>query len=193
MISAVSSLDSYTQASQTDPAKMLQQMLAKMFAQADTSGDGTISQDEFSQFLSANPRADRMLSRLVNPMSSIGTTGTDSATSTGAATPATASDIFKAIDTNGDGSISKDELAAAMQKARSHGHHHHGGTQDAQATDNSQASIIINLISSPSQADGSTSTTDSTGAASTVAAAGNTQSQLLAEILTQGAKIDIYA
>jgi Ca2+-binding EF-hand superfamily protein len=199
MISPISSQDYYNQTQQTDPAAMLQQMVNKMFSKADSTGDGTISQDEFSQYLSANPRAERMLSRLATTTGTSSTSATDSSTSTGVAAPTTADDIFKAVDTNNDGSISKDELAAAMQKARPHGHHHHGGggggseaSQGTQGTQSQQANIIITLLNASSQT-GATSTA-STGTASTGAAStGTSLGQLLAEIQTQGATIDIYA
>ena len=75
MINAISSQDYFNQDQQINPAAMLQQMVEKLFAKADSGGDGTISADEFSEFLSANPRAERMFSRLVS------TTGTQGLTS----------------------------------------------------------------------------------------------------------------
>jgi Ca2+-binding EF-hand superfamily protein len=186
MISAVSSQDNYNQAVQMDPATMIKKMLDKLFAKADANGDGTVSQDEFTQFMSANPKAAKMFSRLLSA------TGADSTgAASGTATTSSVDDIFKQIDTNGDGSVSKDELAAAMQKMHPKGHHHHAETQDAQGSSNSQTSIVINLISSASGSNSSTNSTGSTG--STGANSGTAQSQLLAEILTQGVKVDVYA
>jgi Ca2+-binding EF-hand superfamily protein len=197
MVSAISSQDYYNQYQQTDPATMLQQMIDKMFTKADSTGDGTISKDEFSQFLSANPRAEKMFSRLVSTGGFSSSSPLDSTTSTGVATPATADDIFNAIDTNGDGSISKDELTAAMQKARPHGHHHHGGgsggSQETQGTQSQQANIIITLLNASSQTGATSTDSTATAASSRSASPNNMAAQLLAEIQTQGSTIDIYA
>ena len=78
---------------------------------------------------------------------------------------AQADQLFSKIDTNGDGSISTNEIQSAMQKAHGGGHHHHhaGGAGGSGGSDPLQS-----LLSSAS-ADGTTSqsTTNSDGSTTT--------------------------
>jgi Ca2+-binding EF-hand superfamily protein len=73
----------------------------RLIGQADTNGDGQLSQDEIAQSLQAGGQS--------------------------VDNNALATQIAK-IDTNGDGSLSADELTAALQQLdQGHHHHHHGG------------------------------------------------------------------
>ena len=80
----------------------LSQRVERLFSKADTNGDGSIDQSEFSQLFA------KMLAHKGE----------------GAQASSLASNnLFASLDTNGDGTISKDEFAALVQ-----GHkHHHGG------------------------------------------------------------------
>ena len=49
-------------------------------------------------------------------------------------------ELFSKIDTNGDGSISKDELAKALT-ATHHHHHHHGKSSDATSQTNATSPL----------------------------------------------------
>jgi hypothetical protein len=82
--------------------------------------------------------------------------------------------LFNALDGNGDGSVSLDELTSTAQAshARHHGHHHHGGggqgigqTIDAVLTSGTQGASV----DSTSNADGSSTTTISYADGSKVA------------------------
>lgn len=80
------------------------QSAGDIFSKIDANGDGSISKDELTSFLSQN-----------------GSTDSSDATDK-------ANKLFAAIDTNGDGKIDQSESNAFAAKAKGgHGGHHHGG------------------------------------------------------------------
>lgn len=105
-----------------------QAMQEKLFSKLDVNGDGGIDQSELTQFLD---------------YASSALSGTSGTSSTSATSDTASADLFKAMDTDGDGTLSKTELADGAKKLfdelRSQlmtgpppgpppsGEHHHGG------------------------------------------------------------------
>lgn len=94
---------------------------ADLFKSLDTDGDGSLSKTELSD--GAKKLFDELRTQLMS--SSASTSGTQSTDK-----PDTA-DLFSKIDSNGDGTIDKDELSAFVQSkpqgAPPSGGHRHGG------------------------------------------------------------------
>ncbi|HEY4247445.1 MAG TPA: EF-hand domain-containing protein [Lacunisphaera sp.] len=112
------------------------QIQQSIFDNADSNGDGSIDSSEFDSMVQNSPRLGNSLSSLV--------TNADGS-------KATPDQIFKAVDTDGDGKISVDELKGAMKTAHTHGHggHHRGAppvSNDNSSDDSSDSST--NTISS---------------------------------------------
>jgi len=94
------------------------------FKAIDANGDGSISKDEATAFrskLSAQIQA--LMLQLQELNGTVGTT-----TANAGVTPPSADDIFAKLDADGNGSISKDEFAAAINNR-----HHTDGTGDRAA------------------------------------------------------------
>jgi Ca2+-binding EF-hand superfamily protein len=138
----------------------------EVFSKIDTSGDGSISKDEFTAFQS-NPQTpfenSAMGSRtdsasllgLLAALSQAATTGPTAGSgsqSTGGATD----ELFSKIDTNGDGVISKDELAKARATIHHH-HHHHRKSSDATSQVNATSPFDLLFSKIDSNGDGSLS------------------------------------
>jgi Ca2+-binding EF-hand superfamily protein len=98
---------------------------------------------------------------------------------------ATPDQIFKAVDTDGDGKISVDELKGAMKTAHSHMHGHHGGpppvsddssSDDSSNTSTSGISSTVNQIFQllDTDGDGQVSSTELSAAMSNLSAASGT-------------------
>lgn len=102
LMSSVSGL-SASSTQLADPTRFEQ----KLFAQADTDGDGAISQNELQAMLEKHPRLARHLSALTDSSS------TD-ASSTAAA-------VFSKLDTDGDGKVSAAEFQTGLKDARAAG------------------------------------------------------------------------
>jgi Ca2+-binding EF-hand superfamily protein len=115
-----------TNSTTSDPGSALTESL---FSQIDTNGDGSISQDELSAFLASQTNG--QTAQLLNAADGI-QDGSQDATSASATQPqvhhhhhhhgghgggnaldALVNESFDALDTNGDGTVSADELAAA--------------------------------------------------------------------------------
>ena len=147
MISGISGVDNSYYLQYLQQLKQLQQSQSsgppadKLFSKIDTNGDGSISKDEFSTFQSSMTKQSESsimgsqadsTSAFLALLQSAGLAAADSSTSPTAASNATTSQksstkadqLFSKIDTNGDGTISKDEFAKAG--AAIHRHRHHG-------------------------------------------------------------------
>jgi len=79
-----------------------------VFNKADTDGDGYLTTDELQSLLDSKPRLAQALSGLATSSSSDGSAPS-------------ASDVMKALDSDGDGKVSAAELASGMAKARKTG------------------------------------------------------------------------
>ena len=146
------------------------QIQQSIFDQADSNGDGSIDSSEFDSMIQNSPRLDKALSSIVtNPDGS----------------KATPDQIFKAVDTDGDGKISVDELKGAMKTAHSKMHGHHGGpppvSDDSSSDDSSDTSTsgISNTVNQIFQlldtdGDGQVSSTELSAAMSNLSAANGT-------------------
>lgn len=146
------------------------QIQQSIFDQADSNGDGSIDSSEFDSMIQNSPRLDKALSSIVtNPDGS----------------KATPDQIFKAVDTDGDGKISVDELKGAMKTAHSHMHGHHGGpppvsddssSGDSSDTSTSGISSTVNQIFQllDTDGDGQVSSTELSAAMSNLSAANGT-------------------
>ena len=88
------------------------QRFTNMFNQIDASGSGSITEDQFDTALQA-----------MNPQGASATTGSSSSS--------TADALWKQLDPNGTGSVSKQDfvsgMTTAMKQMRGAHHHHHGG------------------------------------------------------------------
>jgi Ca2+-binding EF-hand superfamily protein len=136
MVSSISSMGGYSSASQT-------QMLEKLFSKIDKNGDGKIDKDELTAFKAASQSGSATNSTSVDDIFNKLDTNQDGSISKdefkagmakmrhhhGAGGPpppstdssqdsssTTVEDIFKSIDTDGDGTISKSEFKAALEK-----------------------------------------------------------------------------
>lgn len=131
-LSSGKSSTSTTQAGITDPSAASGQNvpagsfgsgstdIGKLFAKIDSDGDGSISKNEFMAF---KQQVDSTLSALLKTQEQSGTGG---ASASGSA----ADKLFAKLDSNGDNSVSKDELQAMLN----HRHHHrHAGSDADQA------------------------------------------------------------
>jgi Ca2+-binding EF-hand superfamily protein len=147
MISGISGVNNYDylwqlQQSGSQSGKI---SAADVFSKIDANGDGSISKDELSAFQS-NMQAQfkdsvmgsqtdstsllsllEAISQTATPNGTSGTAAGSASQSAGGSTDA----LFSKIDTNGDGSISKDELAKAQATMPHHHHHHHAKSSDA--------------------------------------------------------------
>jgi len=148
----------------------------KLFSKIDANGDGSISKDELSAFESSMQAQfqNSVTGSQQDSMSLLallqGASGADGSTSNTGATTAqstSANDLFSKIDTNGDGSISKDELAKAMS-----GHHHHHHAESTDSSSQAQASSPLDQLFSKidTNGDGSISKDELTTFRSTMSA-----------------------
>jgi Ca2+-binding EF-hand superfamily protein len=186
MIDSISSNTSWlNQAGQAAASSMRQRMLDKMFNKADSNGDGSISQDEFTAMFSKIKarmhQADGAgnMPTAADLFKQIDTDGNGSISkeelgafmdkmkaqrmqAEGAGNASSVADLFKQADTNGDGTISKDEFSAMMDKMKQthHGHHHHraGGSGGSEGGGKSPLDALLAALSN---------TNDSSGAAPT--------------------------
>ncbi|MGG2023972.1 XopAW family type III secretion system calcium-binding effector [Pseudomonas sp. S8] len=126
MIGSVSNYTSYTSTSSTQNARS-QQLQKQLFAKLDSNGDGAVDQDELKSALSQ--KSDDGL--LVNLSKQFGDLDSDASGSlsaeemTAMAPPPPPNDqapntdladaLISALDTDGDGAISSDELSSALQ------------------------------------------------------------------------------
>ena len=148
------------------------QMEQALFNKADADGDGSINQDELQGLMTNNPRLAKAFSSLA-------------ANSNGST--ATAADVLKKLDTDGDGKVSATEFTAGLQQARatikSHGHgHHHAAPpppDDNNSTDGTSSTsdatdlkTLLEQLLSKIQKDGSTTNGTSGDASSTGAVSG---------------------
>jgi Ca2+-binding EF-hand superfamily protein len=120
-----------------NPSSIIQQMQDRRFNAMDKNGDGKIDKNELSQMLTNNPR----LGGIFGQMLASGTNGAQGSPSV--------DDIFSKLDTDKDGTISKNELTTAMDQIRSkrHGHHHHAqGISNSGTQDNNSSSASISQI-----------------------------------------------
>jgi Ca2+-binding EF-hand superfamily protein len=142
MISGISGVQNTYQLQQLMQPQSANLSAAQVFGKIDTNGDGSVSKDEFTAFQTNMPiqfqnavmgsQADST-SSLLALLQSAGqvTTGTGASTvSTASQNGGTiAAQLFGKIDTNGDGSISKDEFAklgTTFHRSRQHGAHKAG-------------------------------------------------------------------
>jgi Ca2+-binding EF-hand superfamily protein len=128
-------------ASSTTSSTTLSDAVSALFNKIDSNGDGSISLDELTQYIKSQRTIAPPPPPSIGPADQIANSGTaDSSTdsaaesatavsstdTTTAASSATISDavsaLFTKIDSNGDGSISLDELTQYI-KARQHRHH----------------------------------------------------------------------
>ena len=123
-----------------------------LFNKADTDGDGYLTTDELQSLLDRKPR-------LAQALSGLATSSSDGSTPS-------ASDVMKALDSDGDGKVSAAELASGMAKARKAG----GGMppppppDDSSSTDgtaNSQFTQMLQGLFSSGDTDGDGSLTSS--------------------------------
>lgn len=105
MVSSVSSSAAFSTAmlsgSQCRGTRDPQAMQEKLFSKLDVNGDGGIDQSELTQFLD---------------YASSAISGTSGTSSTSATSDTASTDLFKAMDTDGDGTLSKTELADGAKK-----------------------------------------------------------------------------
>jgi Ca2+-binding EF-hand superfamily protein len=86
--------------------------LAKRFAKIDTDGDGAISKEEASAIgLRISARIQAMMLEIQERHGAAGATTADAGV-----TPPSADDFFAKLDADGNGSISKDEFTAALDR-----------------------------------------------------------------------------
>jgi Ca2+-binding EF-hand superfamily protein len=134
MISGISVADNSCYLQHLQQLQKLQQSQSnipsaeQVFSKIDTNGDGSISKDEFTTFQSSVAKQSESsimgsqsdsTSAFLALLQSAGLAAAESSTSTTAASKSTTSQkssttadqLFSKIDTNGDGSISKDEFA----------------------------------------------------------------------------------
>lgn len=126
MANGIGGIGGYAHLSRLRQAQGGNSLNANLFGKADANGDKSISRDEWTAFqsnltaqlqgsqssaASGSPQA--LLSLLQNP-AQIGTTASSTSAS------GTANDAFSKIDTNGDGSVSKDELTKALFSVHYH-------------------------------------------------------------------------
>ena len=127
MISGISGVDSSNYLQQLRQVQSSGLSASQLFSKIDTNGDGSISKDEFSTYKSSmaaqfessilGSQTDSTSSLLALLQSAGLATAGSSASSTATSTSPsslnggiTAAQLFDKIDTNGDGSISKDEM-----------------------------------------------------------------------------------
>jgi Ca2+-binding EF-hand superfamily protein len=63
--------------------------------------------------------------------------------------------LFQEADANGDGKVTKDELAAAMAKHEHGGHHHHGGSKSGDSSGSGSNPLDALFSSADANGDGS--------------------------------------
>lgn len=133
MIGSVSNYTSYTSTSSTTTQNARSQQLQKeLFAKLDSNGDGAVDQDELSSALSQKSN-DGLLVNLSKQFGDLDSdsNGSLSAEEMAAMAPPPPPDhnqapntdladaLIKALDTDGDGAISGDELSSALQASES--------------------------------------------------------------------------
>ena len=133
---------------------------ADVFSKIDTNGDGSIGKDEFTAFQSnmqaqfkksvvGSQTDSTSLLSLLEAISQAATTNGTSGTTAGSVSQSaggSTDQLFSKIDTNGDGVISKDELAKAQATMPHHHHRHHGQSSDATSQANA-TSLFDQLFS----------------------------------------------
>jgi hypothetical protein len=132
----------------------------QIFAKIDTDGDKSISRQEFLDF---KAKIDQTVSSLLKTQEE----STDAASQTTGKAKASADAIFSALDTDKNGAVSMEELAAGVHHGKSHqaggqGHGENGG--------GSPASFLAALLNIQSQAGQSTAEQTGTAPAAGVAA-----------------------
>ena len=98
--------------------------MSNLFSQIDTSGSGTITEAQFDKAFQS-----------MNPPGSVKAAGADA--------------IWKQLDPNGTGSVSKQDFVSGMTSALKQlrgGHHHHGGSSSAGAQQVSQSTSSLDAI-----------------------------------------------
>jgi Ca2+-binding EF-hand superfamily protein len=144
MANGVSGVGSYAYLSRLRQAQGGNNLGNRLFGKIDTNGDNSLSKDEWTAFQSSlatqlqgaqsssgSGSASALLNLLQNP-AQVATTGVSGSSGS------KADDVFARIDTNGDGSISKDELTKALFSVR---HHMHLGTSDVNSQTGSSSAV----------------------------------------------------
>lgn len=100
------------------------QRMSNLFSQIDTSGSGTITEAQFDKAFQS-----------MRPPGSVKAAGADA--------------IWKQLDPNGAGSVSKQDFVSGMTSAMKQlrgAHHHHGGSSSAGALQVSQSTSSLDAI-----------------------------------------------
>lgn len=114
----------------------------KAFDAMDKDGDGSITKAQFLQLVQAPKDGGAGLGALLalqedkpadSPTTTTGVTGTDPANGA-AGTNSVASQLMAKLDANGDGKVTKDELASVLSTLKPHGHRHHRHGADTTQT-----------------------------------------------------------
>jgi Ca2+-binding EF-hand superfamily protein len=129
----------------------MDQMASQLLAQMDTDGNGSISQSELTAALQAMGPPPMMMGGLSSSNVS-GTTDASSVNGT-SGVDSMASKLFAQADTNGTGSITADQLKAAMEKMHSHHHHHHAAAAAASEASSQTAASSTSQTDGTSRAD----------------------------------------
>ena len=135
--------DPTSSAGQTVPGKASRPDFNQMFAKIDADGDSSISKAEFMAF---KQKIDDTLSSLLKTQEEAASSAGDSAAAKAAAA---ADKTFSALDTNKDGQVSKEELAAVIQHGR--GQNHASGQHQENQGGGSPASFLSALLNIQAQ------------------------------------------
>jgi Ca2+-binding EF-hand superfamily protein len=150
MISGISGVSSYSYLQQLRQYESQSGSMSAqdVFNKIDANGDGSIGKDEFSAFQSTmqtqfqnsivgSPTDSTSLLSLLQAITQGATTNSPSGT---------ADQLFSKIDANGDGSISRDELAKAQATMHHHQHHSKSSNAASQATATSPLDELFGKI-----------------------------------------------